>query len=116
MQYMLMVYESAAELAKRDKMDFESYMAPWVAYTQALAGAGVMTGGNGLMPPETATTLRFEGGKRVVHDGPYADTKEQLGGYYVLEVPSLEMAMQWAARCPCLPSGAVELRPVMAAA
>jgi hypothetical protein len=115
MQYMLMVYESAAELAKRKSTEFAAYMAPWAAYTQALQGAGVLVSGNGLLLPDTATTLRFEGDKRVVHDGPYADTKEQLGGYYVLEVPSLEVAMQWAARCPCLPSGAVELRPVMTA-
>jgi hypothetical protein len=115
MHYMLMVYESAAELAKRKSAQFAAYMAPWASYTQALQGAGVLASGNGLMPPDTATTLRFEGDKRVVHDGPYADTKEQLGGYYVLDVPSLEVAMQWAARCPCLPSGAVELRPLMTA-
>ena len=74
-----------------------------------------MVGGNGLQPPETGTTLRIEGGTRHVQDGPYADTKEMLGGYVVVDAPDLDAALKWAARAPCASDGAgsVEVRPVM---
>ena len=71
-----------------------------------------MVGGHALQPPVTGTTVRVAGGKRHVQDGPYADTKEQLGGFIDLELPSLDAALDWAARCPAAASGAVEIRPV----
>jgi hypothetical protein len=81
-------------------------------YHKALVEAGVYLGGNPLQAPETATTVRLKDGKRRVQDGPFADTKEQLGGFTILELPSLDAALDWAARCPAASAGAVEVRPV----
>lgn len=72
----------------------------------------VMVGGNGLHPPSTATTLRLQDGKRQVQDGPYAATKDQLGGFYLIDVPDLDTALHWAALNPAASMGAVEVRPV----
>jgi hypothetical protein len=71
-----------------------------------------MAGGAGLEPPETATIVRLTNGERMVQDGPYADTKEQLGGFYLIEVPDMDSAIAWAARCPCASHGTVEVRPI----
>ena len=77
-----------------------------------LGGPAIDTGGIGMHPSHTATTVRLAGGKRVVQDGPYADTKEQLGGYYVIEVDDLDRALEWAARCPAAAGdGVIEVRP-----
>jgi hypothetical protein len=82
---------------------------------QAVRDAGVFTGGAGLEAPDTATTVRVQGGKRLVQDGPYADTKEQLGGFFVIEVPDLDTAPDWAARYPAGSDGLVEVRPNISA-
>ena len=114
MTYMIMVCET--EKAFRDRTDEKSKAAYWGAYreyTEALQKAGVMTGGHGLQPPLTATTVRLRGGARNVQDGPFAEAKEQLGGYYIVDVPDLDTALEWAARCPAAAYGAVEVRPVM---
>src|SRR5256714_1508649 len=114
MQYTILVYETEAELAARtDAKRKDAYWGAYRAYTKALRDAGVMVGGAGLEPPRTATTLRQHDGKRRVQDGPFAETKEQLGGYYVIDVPSLEKALEWAARCPSAATGAAEVRPNM---
>ncbi len=84
----------------------------WRAYHKALVESGVYVGGDPLEVPETGTTIRIREGKRRVQDGPYADTKEQLGGFTILELPSLDAALEWAARCPAASSGAVEVRPL----
>jgi hypothetical protein len=115
MQYTLLFLETPAERAKRtDPAEAGPYWGGWSAYMGAIAQSGVMVGGNGLEGPETATTLRIENGTRHVVDGPFADTKEALGGYVVIEVPDLDAAMEWAARAPCAGAGSVEIRPVMA--
>lgn len=115
MQYMMMIFEPASEFAKRENAAIApEYWGAWSAYSQALAEAGVMVGGNGLQPPPTATTLRLRNGAREVQDGPFADTKEQLGGYYVIDVPDLDSALAWAARCPSAAVSAIEVRPVLA--
>ncbi|WP_243453713.1 YciI family protein [Sandaracinobacteroides saxicola] len=88
-------------------------MEAWGAYTKAMIDAGVMRGGNALESSSKATTLRIRDGQRDIQDGPYADSKEQLGGYYIIEVPDLDTALQWAARNPAASYGAVEVRPVM---
>ncbi len=80
--------------------------------TKSSVEAGVYVGGDPLLPPETGTTVRVKDGKRQVQDGPFADTKEQLGGFTILELPSLDEALEWAARCPAASIGAVEVRPV----
>lgn len=85
----------------------------WGAYTRALVDAGILVGGEALHPSDAATTIRVSDGARNIHDGPYAATKEQLGGFYVIDVPDLDTALDWAARNPAASSGAVEVRPVI---
>ena len=112
MKYTILVYENTADFtARTDGARRDAYWGAYRAYTKALADAGVMVGGAGLQPPPLATTVRLRDGKRQVQDGPFADTKEQLGGYYVIEVPGLDQALDWAARCPSAASGSVEVRP-----
>jgi hypothetical protein len=112
MHYTILLYETESELAARtDPKRRETYWGAYRAYTQALRDAGVMVGGAALEPPRAATTVRQPHGQRQVQDGPFADTKEQLGGYYILDVPSLDKALEWAARCPSAATGAVEVRP-----
>jgi len=114
MKYAIIVYESPDELAARE--DPERSMAYWSAYTaysHALRDAGVAAGGTGLQAPAVATTVRLRDGKRHVQDGPFADTKELLGGLFIIDVPDLSAALEWAARCPAAPSGAVEVRPLL---
>ncbi|HEX5633422.1 MAG TPA: YciI family protein [Gemmatimonadales bacterium] len=114
MRYALLVYESAADIAARSSPETrESYMAPYLAYTKALIDAGVSAGGAGLQAPGFATTIRLRGGQRHVQDGPFAETKELLGGFYLLDVPDLDTALEWAARCPAAASGSVEVRPAL---
>lgn len=115
MQFVMFIHEAASDLALRTDPDrADAYCGGWTAYSRTLAGAGVMVGGNGLQPPETATVLRLRDGRREVQDGPFADTKEQLGGYFVLETPDLDAALEWAARYPAAANGSLELRPVLA--
>ena len=113
MKYMMAIYEIETDFSARTDEHKEAFWGAWRAYHQALVQAGVITGGNALQPPATATTVRVSGGKRHVEDGPYADTKEQLGGFIVLDVPSLDAALEWAARCPAAATGAVEIRPLL---
>lgn len=114
MQYMLIFAEPAAEFSARtDPARSESYWGAWGAYIGALQQAGVIVNGDGLLPPDTATTVRVRDGKREVQDGPFADIKEQLGGYFVIEVPDLDAALDWAAKSPSARVGSVEVRPVM---
>ena len=112
MQFALLIYESpeAFELRKSDGTD--AYTGAWRAYYRSMVEAGVYVDGDPLEVPETGTTIRIRDEKRGVQDGPYADTKEQLGGFVALEVPSLDEALEWAARCPAAAYGAVEVRPL----
>ena len=113
MTYTILIYETPAELAARaDGARKDAYWGAYRAYTKALADAGVMTAGAGLQPPGAATTVRQRQGKRQVQDGPYADSKEQLGGYYVIDVPDLDSALSWATRCPGASTGTIEVRPI----
>jgi len=90
----------------------DPHLGAWRAYYKALVEAGVYVGANALEVPETGTTVRLKEGKRRVQDGPYAETKEQLAGFIVLELPSIDAALEWAARCPGASIGAVEVRPL----
>ena len=113
MSFTMLIYESEDAFASRsDAEQQEAYWSAWGAYHRALTEAGVISGGASLQPGQTGTTLRLRDGKRDVQDGPYANTKEQLGGYMVFDVPDLETALDWAARCPAAEYGAVEIRPV----
>lgn len=115
MQYMLMLYENEAEVAaQRDNAERAGpYWDAWNAYMGALYPTGIVLKGDALLPPSAATSVRLEGGNRLVQDGPVAVTKEQLAGYVVIEVPDLDAALSWAARCPAATYGAVEVRPVL---
>jgi hypothetical protein len=86
--------------------------AAYAAYTEAMQKAGVIRGGERLRPTSEATTVRVKNGKTDVLDGPYADTKEQLGGFYLIDVPDLDAALSWAARCPGASTGTMEVRPI----
>ncbi|MBI4269554.1 MAG: YciI family protein [Candidatus Rokubacteria bacterium] len=112
MKYTILIYERESDFKDRtDDQRKDAYWGAYRAYSAALREAGVMVGGAALQPASAATTVRQQKGKRQVQDGPYADTKEQLGGYFVIEVPGLDQALGWAARCPAAATGAVEVRP-----
>lgn len=114
MQYIMMFYEQAAEFAKRNDPDTApAYWGAWSAYIGALSQAGIIVAGSGLLPPGAATTVRINNGQRLIQDGPVAATKEQLGGYFVIEVADLDAALAWAARSPSASTGATEVRPVL---
>jgi hypothetical protein len=112
MQYLMLIYRNEAAVLSATKEQAGQVMAAYTAYTEAMKKAGAYIGGNRLQPTSTATTVRAPGGKSQVLDGPYAETKEQLGGYYLIEVPDLDAALSWAARCPGAAHGAIEVRPV----
>src|SRR5258707_15384995 len=114
MQYLLMLYAEEAGWNKLTKAEQEQGVAAYTAYTEALTKAGVLKGANRLQPSSSATTVRAANGKTQVLDGPYVDSKEQLGGYYLIDVPDLDAALSWAARCPAVGHGIVEVRPVWA--
>jgi len=112
MKYTILIYENESDFSARTGGPRkEAYWGSYRAYAQALTEAGIMVGGAPLQPPPLATTVRQRDGKRQVQDGPYAETKEQLGGYIVIDVPDLDKALDWAARCPAAATGAVEVRP-----
>lgn len=114
MQFMLMFAEPEESFAERDHPQKAGhYWGAWTGYIAALREAGVIVNGDGLHPPATATTVRVRDGRRDVQDGPIADVKEQLGGYFVVDVADLDAALDWAARAPSAASGAVEVRPVL---
>lgn len=112
MQYMLMIYGNEAAQAAAPKEAANKMNAAYAAYTKAMIEAKVMRGGDRLKPAGTATTVKVADGKTQVLDGPYADTKEQLAGYYLIEVADLDAAISWAARCPGANTGTMEVRPV----
>jgi hypothetical protein len=114
MKYMLIMNESAENFAKRgDRTETNAYWGAWNAYIGAMYQAGIVESGNGLEAPSTGTTISVRDGKRHIQDGPHPDTKEQLGGYFVIDVPDLDTALEWAARSPSASTASVEVRPVM---
>ncbi len=112
MQYLLMLYVNEAGWTGLTKEQQEQGMAAYTAYSEALTKAGALKGSNRLQSISAATTVRVANGKSQVLDGPYADSKEQLGGYYLIDVSDLDAAISWAARCPAGSHGIVEVRPV----
>jgi hypothetical protein len=114
MQYALLFYQSPEEFAARtDPKKREAFWASFIPYMKALTESGIVAAGAGLEPPEVATSIRPNGGKRQVQDGPFAEAKEQLGGFFIIEVANLDVALEWAARYPAGPGGGVEVRPVL---
>ncbi len=112
MKYMLLIYGNEAAMHGATEADMRPMMAAYAAYTEALKKAGVVLGGERLERSTAATTVRVANGKSQVLNGPYAETKEQLGGYYLIDVPDLDAALAWAARCPGASHGAIEVRPL----
>lgn len=114
MQYAILVYENAADFAARtDPEQVQSYMGAYFVYSESLKASGLMTGGAGLLPPATATTVRVKDGRHQVQDGPFADAKEQLGGFFLIDAPDLDTALSWAAKCPAASRAGVEVRPLL---
>jgi hypothetical protein len=115
MQYLLLLYSNQSQWPKLSQAEQQQAVAAYQAYTEALTKAGVLLGKNRLQPTSAATTVRVADGKSQVLDGPYADSKEQLGGYFLIDVSDLDAAIAWAARCPGASHGTVEVRPVWVA-
>lgn len=114
MHYALLIRENESDFAKRENpSEAGAYWAGWGAYSQAIAQAGIFVSGAGLMPPQTATTVRVGKDHHDVQDGPFAEAKEQLGGFFVIDVEDLDAALAWAARAPISSHGSVEVRPVL---
>ena len=114
MQYMILALEDEAAFADRDDPGRSTaYWGAWTGYIADLTASGLLTGAGGLQPPTSATTLRLRDGRRLLQDGPFADTKEQLGGYFVIDAENLDVALDWAARCPAAETGSVEVRPLL---
>ncbi|HEX3124066.1 MAG TPA: YciI family protein [Rhodanobacteraceae bacterium] len=112
MQYLLLLYANEHGWDSLTPAQQQQGAAAYKAYTEALQKSGALKGSNRLQPTSTATTVRNENGKAQVLDGPYADSKEQLGGYYLIEAADLDAAIAWANRCPGAGHGTIEVRPV----
>ncbi|MCP3464371.1 MULTISPECIES: YciI family protein [unclassified Bradyrhizobium] len=113
MQYLLLIYRNEAELTKMTPEDRQKVSAEYGAYTQSIIQSGNFKAGDGLQPTTTATTVRVRDGKIMTTDGPFAETREQLGGYYLVEAKDLDAAIALAARIPGARDGSIEVRPVM---
>ncbi|HEX7086877.1 MAG TPA: YciI family protein [Vicinamibacterales bacterium] len=112
MKYILLIYGDERVWESTSKEEMQRIYEEHGRYAKAMEEAGVLRGGAELMPTRTATSLKFTDGKPVTVDGPFAETKEQLGGFYVIEVDNLEQAMDWASKMPGMDSGTVEIRPL----
>ena len=112
MQYMLLIHTDNAQFEAMSASQQSEGMAAYGAYSEALQKAGVVRASNRLRPAQEATTVRLKSGKTEVLNGPYAETREQLGGYFLVDVPDLDAALSWAARCPGASHGSVEVRPI----
>jgi len=115
-KYALLIYENPETFADREPVEDSegraAYYGAWRTYYRSMVDAGIYVGGDPLHAPETATTVRHRDGRKQIQDGPYASTKEQLAGFIVLELASLDAALEWASRCPTTHCGAVEVRPL----
>jgi len=114
MQYMLLIHGEEAARAEAGKAEMDMMFAAYDAYSKALRAAGVYAEANPLQASATASVVRVRDGKTQVLNGPYSESREQLGGYYVINTENLDAALAWAARCPGAQHGSVEVRPVMA--
>ena len=112
MQYLLLIYGNEEATLKAGKETTAETMAAYASFKEAMKKAGVYVGSNRLRPTASAATVRASNGKASTIDGPFAETKEQLGGYYMIDVPDIDAALSWAARCPATLHGAVEVRPI----
>ena len=114
MKYMLLIYNDEERVRATPKEDINKMLPAYAAYTEALKNAGILLGGDRLQFTSNATTVRIQDGKTKVLNGPYAEAKEQLGGYYIIDVPDMDSALSWATRCPGANFGTIEVRPIWA--
>ena len=112
MQYALLIYSGEDAWAALSEEERNDLHAEYDAFTQELQSAGAMVGGERLEAVQAATTVRVRGGETLTTDGPFAETKEQLGGFYLIDVESLDEALEWAAKIPSARHGAIEVRPI----
>ncbi|MCK7592048.1 YciI family protein [Pseudomarimonas salicorniae] len=112
MKYALLIYGDESTWADMDEAAMREVYAAHEAYGKAMTEAGVLRGGEELAPSHSATSLRFANGKPTLHDGPFAEAREQLGGFYLIEVDTLDEALDWARKMPAMSSGTVEVRPL----
>ncbi len=113
MRYALLIYSDPDAAPANGSPEQAAEMQQWFAYTQELEAAGAHLGGEGLQPVSTATTVQVRGGRTVTTDGPFAETKEVLGGFYLIEAANLDEATRWAEKIPNSGYGSIEVRPVM---
>jgi hypothetical protein len=113
MKYLLTIYNDESGFADATPEDVQQVMAAYEAFGREVSEAGAMLGGEGLQPSSTATTVQVRDGNAITSDGPFADTREQLGGYYLLECRDLDEAIGWAGKIPGAQNGTIEVRPVM---
>jgi len=113
MQYLCLIYEDEQEWQKLPKTEAEKIIGEFSSYTESIKNSGHYVGGNALQPTHTATTVRVRNGRLATTDGPFAETKEQLGGYYLVQAKDLNEAIQVASRIPGARLGAVEVRPIL---
>ena len=113
MQYLLLIYDNEQRWATYSKEDAETIMGDYRSLTQSLAQSGNYKGGNQLQPVAAATTVRVRGGKRQTTDGPFAETREQLGGYFLVDAADLDEAIAIAERIPAAATGSIEVRPIV---
>ena len=112
MRYLLLIYTQEAEEIEATPAEQEAVMDAYFAFSKEVREAGAMLSGEELQPTTTATTVRVREGKTLTSDGPFAETKEQLGGFYMLECPNLDEAIEWAAKIPGAKRGSIEIRPL----
>ena len=112
MKYMLLIYQDEEQARAIPKEDMNKMMPAYFAYTEAMKKAGVLVAGDRLQFSSNATTVRIRDGKTNVVNGPYAESREQLGGYYIIDVPDMDGALSWGARCPGAAWGTIEVRPI----
>ena len=112
MQYLLMIYRNEADLGKMDAAARKKVTAEYGTFTQSIIQSGHFKAGDGLQPTSTATTVRVRDGKTLTTDGPFAETREQLGGYYLVEAKDLDTALAIAAKIPGARFGSIEVRPI----
>ncbi|WP_224703227.1 YciI family protein [Devosia aquimaris] len=113
MQFMLLIHGNERAMMEATPTDATGMTPDYAAYNMALVKAGAMVAGERLRPTTDAASVRIRNGRTEVLDGPYADTKEQFGGFYIIEAPDLDKAMDWALQCPASRHGTIEVRPVV---
>ena len=113
MEYLLLIYANESDDPRPGTPEGDAFMNAYWAYTEEVQQKKLMQGSNALQPISTATTVRVRDGKTQTTDGPFAETKEQLGGYYLLDCKDLDEAIEHAAKIPCARGGSIEIRPVM---